>query len=139
MTTYKTATGRFLDIGALKIQQEKTIAVGNSKQNARGDILGKGGEITRTRDEVMTEYYNAQKTTKLTDSPIHHNAEAAAIAQVEADVFENKNYIDEIAASKIEPTLAEPTSPPPSTGGISDAISKSQELAERLKRQRNRI
>jgi len=36
---HRTANGRFLDINSLRIQQEKTIAVGNSRQNARGDIL----------------------------------------------------------------------------------------------------
>jgi hypothetical protein len=29
-------------MNALKIQQERTIAVGNSRQNARGDVLGAG-------------------------------------------------------------------------------------------------
>ena len=58
---HRTANGKFLDMNALKIQQERTIAVGNSRQNARGDVLGSGGQIVMTRDQVMTEYYNAQK------------------------------------------------------------------------------
>lgn len=54
---YKTASGKQLDIDQLIQKNESVIAVGNRKVNARGDELGPGGKIAKTRDQVMREYY----------------------------------------------------------------------------------
>lgn len=56
---YKTAMGNRIDIEALIAKNEKVIAVGNKKVNARGDQLGPGGKIVKTRDQIMKEYYAA--------------------------------------------------------------------------------
>jgi hypothetical protein len=137
---HRTANGRFLDINSLKIQQERTIAVGNSRQNARGDILGPGGQIVKSRDEIMTEYYNAQKGTQLSDSPIYNNtdeANAAAVADIFAEPIDNG--IEDIELSQKNQTMVNYNTPAPNTGGINDALARSQELAERLRNQRRRI
>jgi hypothetical protein len=54
---YKTANGRTINIDSIVSQNEESIAVGNMKVNARGDELGPGGRIARTRDKVMADYY----------------------------------------------------------------------------------
>jgi len=46
-----TMQGKPIDFDALKTKHEKTIAVGNTKTNARGDQLGKGGKIVKKREE----------------------------------------------------------------------------------------
>lgn len=46
-----TMQGKAIDFDALKTKNEKSIAVGNVKTNARGDTLGKGGKIVKKRDE----------------------------------------------------------------------------------------
>lgn len=43
--------GKAVDFEALRTKHEKTIAVGNTKRNARGDTLGEGGKIIKKRDE----------------------------------------------------------------------------------------
>lgn len=48
-----------VDMEKLTIQHEKQIALGNMGVNARGDVLGAGGKILKTREEVMKEYYEA--------------------------------------------------------------------------------
>ena len=65
---YRTAMGRRLDMDTLIARNEKVIAVGNRKVNARGDQLGPGGQIVKTRDQVMKEYY-ALNTPVATDAP----------------------------------------------------------------------
>ena len=60
---YKTAQGRYLDIEQLRLANEETIAVGNMRVNARGDELGPGGEIIKTRNEVMADYYKLDTPT----------------------------------------------------------------------------
>jgi hypothetical protein len=60
MTKYRTAQGKVLDIEKLRLSNEKSIAVGNMKVNARGDQLGQGGQIIATRNEVMNQKYKIQ-------------------------------------------------------------------------------
>ena len=80
--SYKSALGRQIDIDSLRLSNENIIAVGNMKVNARGDELGPGGEVIRTRNEVMSEYYNrnAGVVTK-TAVPVSNETEAIRQAQ----------------------------------------------------------
>ena len=43
--------GKAIDFDAMRTKHEETVAVGNTKTNARGDTLGKGGKIVKKRDE----------------------------------------------------------------------------------------
>ncbi len=56
---YKSANGQVIDLDLLRQQGELTPAVGNAKVNARGDLLGPGGQIVKTRDEVLRDFYAA--------------------------------------------------------------------------------
>lgn len=49
--------GKEIDMEKLAIQNETLPAVGNAKVNARGDELGPGGQIVRTREQVLQDYY----------------------------------------------------------------------------------
>lgn len=140
MSVHRTATGKYLDINALKIQQERTIAVGNTRQNARGDLLGAGGEIVKTRDEIMTEMYKSQQGQRLTDNPIYTNSDEANTAAI-ADIFADpiSNGLDQIEQAQENAVETSPSTPSSSSGGYADALVRSQELADKLRNQRNRI
>lgn len=62
MANYRTTHGKVLDIDKLRLVNEKTIAVGNMKVNARGDQLGQGGEIVATRNQLMNQQYKIHGT-----------------------------------------------------------------------------
>ena len=55
--TIKSMRGKEIDMEKLNLKNELLLAVGNAKVNARGDEIGKGGEIVRTREEVLQDYY----------------------------------------------------------------------------------
>lgn len=55
--TYTSVRGKEIDMEKLSLRHEKTPAVGNAKVNARGDQLGPGGKIVKTREEIMADYY----------------------------------------------------------------------------------
>ena len=55
---YRTMQGREIDLEKLIRQNELSPAIGNMKVNARGDELGPGGKIVRTREQVLADYYN---------------------------------------------------------------------------------
>jgi len=62
--------GKTIDMDKLRSQNELTPAVGNMKVNARGDEIGPGGKILRTREQIVSTYYdNNPKATPDADAP----------------------------------------------------------------------
>ena len=70
--------GKEINMAAIIARNEKEIAVGNGRMNARGDILGKGGEVITKRETVIQEYY------KNTPNAVKN----VSIADIKEDVFE---------------------------------------------------
>ena len=59
---YRTARGQMIDMDAVQHTNAEVIAIGNMKVNARGDELGPGGKVVKTRNEVMKEHYKKLHT-----------------------------------------------------------------------------
>jgi hypothetical protein len=57
---YRSANGKTVDMGALRLQNEKVRAVGNMRVNARGDVINDNNEVIRTRNEQVDKQYQAQ-------------------------------------------------------------------------------
>ena len=53
----RTAKGRIINIDDVIAAAPHTTAVGNMGVNAQGDQLGKGGEVTATREQRARAYY----------------------------------------------------------------------------------
>lgn len=62
--TYRTAQGKSLDIERLRLQNELVPAIGNMRVNARGDQLGPGGRVVKSREEMVNEHYQNNISTK---------------------------------------------------------------------------
>lgn len=76
---YRSAQGQMVDMDQLRLSNENVIAVGNMKVNARGDELGPGGEVIRTRNEIMNDYYKLNTpVVSATATPVADEAEAFA-------------------------------------------------------------
>lgn len=67
---YRSARGKAIDMDQLRLQNEDVIAVGNMKVNARGDELGFGGKVVRSRNEVMNDYYKIKSPTVVKSKPV---------------------------------------------------------------------
>ena len=65
---YRTMQGRMVDIEKLRASNEHVRAVGNMNVNARGDVLGPGGQIVEAKAQVMQKYYE-QPRGKVDDTP----------------------------------------------------------------------
>jgi hypothetical protein len=57
MTVYRSMRGKEVDMEKLNLKNETVPAVGNLRVNARGDELGPGGKIAKTREQILAEYY----------------------------------------------------------------------------------
>jgi len=56
---YTSVRGKEIDMEKMALKNETLPAVGNAKVNARGDELGPGGKIVRTREQVLQDYYKS--------------------------------------------------------------------------------
>lgn len=84
MKNYKSMRGANIDVAKLMLQQEKNISVGNTRSNARGDQLGRGGRVVKGADEIAREHYNKnnpravkQTSIKLDDADVKRQIEDA--------------------------------------------------------------
>lgn len=64
MATHYTYKGKPVDMGAMLMINEHKVALGNANMNARGDLLGRGGQVLQTNEELVDEYYQQQASTK---------------------------------------------------------------------------
>jgi hypothetical protein len=55
--TYTSLRGKPVDMEKLNLKNELLPAVGNAKVNARGDLLGAGGKIVKTKEQILADYY----------------------------------------------------------------------------------
>ena len=53
---YTSVRGKEVDMEKLSLRNETEIAVGNAKLNARGDEIGAGGKIVKTREQILQDY-----------------------------------------------------------------------------------
>ena len=57
MVQRRTNQGQVIDMEGLALANEKTVAVGNMKVNARGDKIDNSGKILKTKTEQAQAYY----------------------------------------------------------------------------------
>jgi len=112
---YRTAHGKSIDIDKLRLTNEKTIAVGNMKVNARGDQLGQGGKIIATRNELMNQQY------KLHSPVIGGNYVPVADVAPDGQSFDPPE--DTPVVQPLEPKLR---------GTLADSIAKSATVEQTL-------
>lgn len=101
MAKYRTAQGKELDIQAMMLTNEKTIAVGNARMNARGDLLGNGGKIVKTREELAAEYYENDPKA-VTKVSLKNNLDEQIPAKTVEDVPVTPEVAEEIKAADSE-------------------------------------
>ena len=114
---YTTANGRTINIDTIIAQNEESIAVGNMKVNARGDELGPGGKILRTKDKVMQEYYKL-------NTPVASDFVPTPRAEVKPDLIDD--WVEPVVIK--EETIVEPAeiSHKPLRGSLASSVAKTQ-------------
>ena len=63
---YKSARGKPVDMGALRLKNEKERAVGNMKVNARGDAVNEQNQPVQSRPQQVHDQYKQQVQAKTT-------------------------------------------------------------------------
>ena len=125
---YKSAKGKMVDMDKIKLANETTVAIGNMKVNARGDLLGAGGKITAGRNNIMDQAYAVADSSSEGYSPVNQTSRAQQ--QAAADATKSKALHD-LANGLVEGTTAEPivdeNADPvatPARGALASAVAK---------------
>lgn len=153
---YRSALGKSIDIDALRLTNEDTVAVGNMRVNARGDELGAGGEVARPKRTVMNDYYNSNAVYTQEQAHQVRNTNARAGARLSVDGPDPDNIFQSPVPnngrlvepqSPIEQELVEedqraetaPTEGRSMRGSLADAVAKTATVnQELLKPKKNR-
>jgi hypothetical protein len=121
---YKTAHGDRVDIDMLRLANEEVIAVGNMRTNARGDELGAGGKVVKTRAQVMSEYHKLN-TPVADDTPIGESA--PVIPKTPAKPLRQPTAVDTpVADSSNTSTYVKPR------GSFAGAVAEQKEVKQEL-------
>ena len=98
---YRTAQGKQIDLDLLIKRNELPPAIGNARVNARGDELGPGGQILRSREEVIKDYYNG--ITPVDDEPVKKTSSDPTDAEIEMmNEFDDEEVVKEQPKKEIE-------------------------------------
>ena len=151
---YRTAQGRSLDMETIRLQNELVPALGNMRVNARGDQLGPGGKIVKTREMIMDEYYKArpaplenipsQSPIPTRSAPSRRKSEPLVTSSKKTVDFTPADvYPDEVTVEPVQETnkatKAKKSKEPKNTegklkGGLAAAIAKTQATEKKVKR-----
>jgi len=121
---YRTAMGSSIDMDMLRLANETTIAVGNMKTNARGDELGAGGKILRTRAQIMQDYHKLNTSVPV-DQPVNV-ATAAPGQQVPIDVLQSIPSDTPVTGATTTPEYVKPR------GSFAEAVASETEVNQEL-------
>ena len=126
----RTAMGDGIDMDMLRLANENTIAVGNMKVNARGDQLGPGGKVIKTRAQVMSEHHALNMSTQLAthDDEILESAPTQEFVQPTTNVLQPVAVDEPVAESESIPSYTKPRGS--FAGAVAGQTEVSQELLE---------
>jgi hypothetical protein len=126
---HRTARGLPIDMDRLRLANETTIAVGNMKTNARGDQLGQGGKVIKTRAQLMNEKNKLH-------GPIADEFEVLESSDAEVVVERQQqkpivlqptvDHDTPVAESSSTPTYVKPR------GSFADSVAKETEVTQEL-------
>ena len=153
---YRSAMGKAVDIDAIRLTNEETVAVGNMRVNARGDELGAGGEVSKPKRNVMGDYYNSNAV--YTQEQVHQvrNTNARAGARLSVDgpdpdnifqspvpnngkLVEPQSLVEQELAQEDQRAESTPAEGRSMRGSLADAVAKTATVnQELLKPKKNR-
>jgi hypothetical protein len=135
---YKTARGKLVDMGSLRLQNEDVRAVGNMNVNARGDRIDSQGNIIDSRSQQFQR--QVKRTSNVTSGPVYTSVAHAAEAKNANNIPSVEDeFLDAPAEETTDedvqniPLVTKPVPPEPiPDGGLAAAIARSKVVKQEL-------
>jgi hypothetical protein len=74
--------GVVVDMGRYLAQNENAVAIGNGRMNARGDEIGRGGQVIVSRDASTRDYYEGRSTKTVSKVSLNDLSEEVYVGPV---------------------------------------------------------
>lgn len=142
VNTYRSARGAIIDMDRLRLANEREVAVGNARVNARGDLLDEAGNVVKTHDQVMEEFYSQPKPESARDmgpalssweedriQADNRTAEQASMQKMQEQIDALSKRLAEKESEDPNATIAADEAP--LRGGLAAAIKKNQEAKKK--------
>jgi hypothetical protein len=129
VTNHRTARGIPVDMDRLRLANEQTIAVGNMKVNARGDQLGAGGKIIKTRQQVMAEKNKLKGPIADNSQAVAESMSAVGQEPVAIEIFEPQEIAPIVEESPADDVVSGYVKP---RGSFADSVAKETEVTQEL-------
>lgn len=113
--------GQMIDMDRLRLANESVIAVGNTKTNARGDQLGAGGQVVKTRAQIQQDYYKLN-TPVAGDGPV---GQPSTVLEEEFTPLLQPTASD-------NPVVSNPTGYVKPRGSFAEAVAEDTEVKQEL-------
>ena len=129
-TNHRTARGIPVDMDRLRLANEQTIAVGNMKVNARGDQLGAGGKVIKTRQQVMAEKNklkgpiadNSLTVAESMGAVIQETVDIdSSLSQTAESIIREESPVEDVVPGYVKPR-----------GSFADSVAKETEVTQEL-------
>lgn len=72
---HMTMRGEVIDMEKLRIANGDQVALGNASKNARGDIVGQGGVVLKTQEQIEAEWAASKARRDAASKPVDLKAE----------------------------------------------------------------
>ena len=135
---YKSAQGKSVDLGTIKLRNEHVRAVGNMNVNARGDVLDSTNQIIDKKSSQI-QRHNA-RLTNISDAPVHTSTSSAKRARANQQSTDSVDNTPAPIASIPDPQIinagpapvevSAPVDTPSSGGGLAAAIARSKVIKQ---------
>lgn len=114
---YTTANGKRINIDTIVAQNEESIAVGNMRVNARGDELGPGGKIERSKEKVMADYYKLNTPVATDIKPIPRETPKKDLVD---------DWVEPVYKEEVEVKVEKSYPTKPLRGSLASSVAKTQ-------------
>ena len=125
---YRTNRGKMVDIDKVKLMNEETIAVGNMRVNARGDVLGAGSTVVAGRNQLMDQVYAVPESGYSPNDPASYAQRQAVIEASNAKQL--TELVDNLTVPITPTTTTTDTPAPAARGSLADSIAKTTTVTQ---------
>ena len=135
-TNHRTARGTPIDMDRIRLANETAIAVGNMKVNARGDQLGAGGKVVKTRQQIMAEKNKLHKGPLADDFSDVAESMDAVVEEIQETMVIDIPEPQTVTPTAEDTPVVESTNTDPGyvkpRGSFADAVAKETEVTQEL-------
>lgn len=113
-TRHLTMRGEVIDMEKLRITNGDQVALGNASKNARGDIVGQGGVVLKTQEQIESEWAANRAKRDAAAKPVDLKAEQG-LAQAISNISPRGKSLavaDQDFGSDMPPPVAAPVASP---------------------------